>query len=216
MLSWLKFSCNLVSRACAQIAWQMWVRFVSWNPTFCIPESCLTSVYWGVAVVSDVVWMRLIPTRILGLLNRNWWEAREEIQSRLFLGSCCNKGEWEQVTNSLAHLLHKMLRATSLYRVRVEGVSRGQAGGWLRGFAHPLCGIEFWGHVQFLLLLLTPRVCPWLFRSGSKGFLVFLYPLSIMWPNCACMQLFLVPYGCFVFCCWKSGMSRWQQSRKGS
>lgn len=36
-------------------------------------------------------------------------------------------------------------------------------------------------------------------QKGSKGFLVFLYPLSIMCPNCACMQLFLVLYSlCFV------------------
>ena len=45
-------------------------------------------------------------------------------------------------------------------------------------------------------LVLRPALQKWLL-----GFLVSLYLLSRICPNCTCTQLFLVPYSFFVFCC---------------
>ena len=39
--------------------------------------------------------------------------------------------------------------------------------------------------------------------------------LSIICTNCTYMQLFLVPYDFFVFCCWKSHLPRCKRCSKG-
>ena len=63
--------------------------------------------------------------------NRNWSEARQEIQTRLYWDPCCSRGE--QTTGSLAGSLPEGVRAGSVYGVRVgvcTGVSRrGGLGG---------------------------------------------------------------------------------------
>ena len=79
--------------------------------------------------------------------------------------------------------------------MRVGGCPEVWQERWLRCFAHPLGGID-------MLLLLQPL---W---KKQLGFLVSLCLLSRICLNCACMQLFLVPYSFFVFCCSKRGMSR--------
>ena len=71
--------------------------------------------------------------------------------------------------------------------------------GWLRWFAHPFVMLCAGGMHSTLFLLPTPCFFSWLFRSGIWAFLVFLYFLSIICPNWACTQLFLVPYSFFVF-----------------
>ena len=53
-----------------------------------------------------------------------------------------------------------------------------------------------------LLLLWTPCFCSRLFRvAAGFSFLVFLYLVVHICPNCMYTQLFLVPYSFFVFCC---------------
>ena len=54
----------------------------------------------------------------------------------------------------------------------------------------------------------VPCFCFRIFKSGSWVFLVSLNLLSRICPNCACMQLFLVPYSFFELCCLKRGVSR--------
>ena len=136
-------------------------------------------------------------------INRNWPEARQEMQARLYWGPCCSRGEREQVTVSLARSPRRG-RAGSLYGVRV-GVCPGVE---LRWFAHPFGGAVRRGHAQY------PAFAPntlFLLRALQKwqlGFLVFCIFLSIICLNCACRQLFLVPYSFFVFCCWRRGLSR--------
>ena len=53
------------------------------------------------------------------LINRKWYEARQEIQARLYWGPCCSSGEWDQVTGSLTCLLHDVGQADSLCGVKV-------------------------------------------------------------------------------------------------
>ena len=81
--------------------------------------------------------------------------------------------------------------------------------GWLRCSAHPSGGVVCRGHALY------PAFAP-----GSSemavGFFGLLYLLSRICPNCACRQLFLVPYSFLVFCCWRRGVSRCQHCSKGS
>ena len=80
--------------------------------------------------------------------------------------------------------------------------------GWLRWSACPFGSTECRGHASYpafapntLFLLLAPE-------KWQLVFLVFLYLSSIICPNYACIQLFLVPYSFFVFCCLRRCLSR--------
>jgi len=86
------------------------------------------------------------------------------------------------------------------------GVELGR--GWLRHFAHPSGGVECRGMLRTLLLLLTPSFCSWLFRSGSRGFLVSVSFVQNFPQPLACTWLFLTPYNFFLFCCSRSGVYR--------
>ena len=71
----------------------------------------------------------------------------------------------------------------------------------LRWFAHLLGGVESRGHSQYSVFV----------PSSSEvvvGFCFFFILLSRICPICACMQLFLVPYNFFVFCCSRRRLSR--------
>ena len=88
-----------------------------------------------------------------------------------------------------------------LYAVRVGVCPRVELEGWLRCFAHPSGGVVCRGHAQYRafapnVLFLVQALQRWQLR-----FLVFCIFLSIICPNCACTQLFFVPYSFFVFCC---------------
>ena len=56
-----------------------------------------------------------------------------------------------------------------------------------------------------LFFLPIPSFCFQLFKNGSRDFCTFWSRIS---PNCACTQLYLVPYSSFVFCRWKRDVSR--------
>ena len=56
--------------------------------------------------------------------DRNWLEARQEIQARFYWGPCCSSRKGEQVAISLAHPLPKAGWTCSLYGVRIGYVSR--------------------------------------------------------------------------------------------
>ena len=65
-------------------------------------------------------------------------------------------------------------------------------------------------------LFLTPWFYCWLFRSRLGLFGLFCILLSLIWLNCACTQLFSVPYSYFVFCCWRRCLSRCKPCSKVS
>ena len=54
-----------------------------------------------------------------------------------------------------------------------------------------------------ITLLLLPVLQKW-----QLNFFVFCILLSIICPNCACTQLFSVPYSFFAFCCLRRCLSR--------
>ena len=88
--------------------------------------------------------------------------------------------------------------SVSLYGVRVRmcpGVGLGRLG-VLPTSLVVLCAR---GLCSTLFLPLTPYFCSGLFRSGSWVFWSLCIFLSIICPNCTCIQLFLVPYSFFVF-----------------
>ena len=85
-------------------------------------------------------------------------------------------------------------------------VARGQVEGWLRYFAHPLDSGACRGHVQY------PAFAPGSSKVAVGGFGLF---WSRICPNYTWMQLFLVPYSFFVFCCWRRGVSRCKHCSKG-
>ena len=85
----------------------------------------------------------------LSPISGNALEARQEIQPRLYWGTCCSRVEREQTTGSLAGSLPEGGGACSLHGVRV-GVCPGVGWeGWLRCFAHPLGGVVCRGHAQY-------------------------------------------------------------------
>ena len=70
-------------------------------------------------------------------------------------------------------------------------------GVWARGAAQCSAhsgSVECGGILSTLLLLQA-------LQKRQLGFLVSLYLLSRICPNCPCMQLFLVPCNLFTFCC---------------
>ena len=62
-------------------------------------------------------------------INRNWSEARQEIQARFYWGPCCNNGEWEPTTCSPACSLPEGGVSWLLIWCEGRGVSRGCARG---------------------------------------------------------------------------------------
>ena len=80
-------------------------------------------------------------------ININSLQARQEIQARLYWGSCCSSGEWEQEIPLLASLLSG---ACSLYGVSV-GVCPGFGiEGMHRRFANLSGGVVCRGYDQYL------------------------------------------------------------------
>ena len=63
------------------------------------------------------------------------------------------------------------------------------------------------GHVQYPALLPTPCFCSRLLKSGRWVFSLFVSFRSKICPYWARMQLFLVLYSFFVFCCSRRGVS---------
>ena len=108
-------------------------------------------------------------------LNRNWLEARQDIQVRLYGGFCTScRREWKQVTGFL-HPTPGWEQVEVCPGIRLEG--------WLRQFALPLGG----GMCSTLILLLTPSFCSQLFRNDCWVFLSFLYLLAQNLPQ-LCMH----------------------------
>ena len=138
-------------------------------------------------------------------INRNWLEARQESQVRLYWGLCCSRGKWEQTTDSLACLLP--VRGASLFLIQnksssIRGVFKGQG---LRWFAYPLGGVVCKG----VIFLPTPCYCSRLFKSVAIRFFrlfVSFGPQFIL----MCTQLFLVPYSFFVFCGLRRCVSKYE------
>ena len=87
----------------------------------------------------------------------------------------------------------------------------------LRQFAYSFGGVERRGQkCNTLFLLPTSCFCSWLFRNGSWVFWPFCILLCIICPNCACLQLVLVRYSFFLFCCQRRHLSRCRYYSKGS
>ena len=136
-----------------------------------------------------------LPSPIIG----NWLEARQEIQAGLH-GALLRQRKREQ--KQLPLFTGPRGRcAGSFHGVRLEACPGVRLEGWLRWFAHPL-------GTRSLLLLHTPWLCSRLFGGSSWASLVFSCLLSRICLNCACMQLFLVPYSFFVFCCLRRCLPR--------
>ena len=123
----------------------------------------------------------------LSPINRNWSEARLEIQTWLHWSSCYSIGEPKQVTGYLAH---SWTREGGELPYTGWGLGVSRAVEWLKCFAHPfviLCA----GGMHSPLLLHLPS---WqLFRSGSWAFWSFCIVLPVFCSNCACMQLLSLP-----------------------
>ena len=108
----------------------------------------------------------MLPTRVVGLLSRNWHETRQEIQARLYWDSYCRGGSKNKC--SLAHSLCGGWRGGSLYEVRIEAHPGVRPKGWRRWSAHPLRGAMCRGAcVALAFAASVPAVL--------VGFLVFLY-----------------------------------------
>ena len=74
--------------------------------------------------------------------------------------------------------------------------------------AHPLRGVECRVHEQYPAFLRHPVFALGSSKVAVRFFGLFVSLGSRMCPNCACTQLFLVPYSFLVFCCLGRGVSR--------
>ena len=155
-------------------------------------------------------WANMITTSSwVSPINRNWLEARQEIQAMLYRGPCFSRKQNKQQVP----LLIPQGGVSSFPKIWVRaGVSPGvELEGWLRWFVRPFVVLSAERHIQYPALgSHTQYFCSRLFRNGSwLGFFFFLY---IFWsricPNCTCTQLFLVPDNFFVSCRSRRGVSR--------
>ena len=114
-----------------------------------------------------------------------------------------------RTSNRFPCSLSKEGQTGSLYGVRVGVRPWVRLEGWLRCFAHSFGGVEYRGMHSTLLLLPALQI-------QQLGFVSLCILLSIICPNCACTQLFLVPYNFFVFCCSRRHLSRCKHCSKRS
>ena len=112
-------------------------------------------------------------------INRNWLEARQEIYSKLYWGSCGCRREQNQVTASSAHS-PKGWWAGSIYGVRVQMYTRVRPEVWLRCFSHFLSDVECRENAEYpaivpntLFLLPAPQKCKLVFFFGLFCFFFF-------------------------------------------
>ena len=97
-------------------------------------------------------------------------------------------------------------RASSLNKVKVGVDWWVGPEGQLRWSAHPLSGtVCRCVYTQHPVLLPAPQL----------DFGLFISFVSLIWPNCACRQLLLVPYSFFVFYCSRRRLSRSKHCSKG-
>ena len=90
---------------------------------------------------------------------------------------------------------------------------------WLRCSAPvPLWCSVCRGHAQYPAFAPDTQFLLWALQKWQIG--VFFWSFWIFWsricPNCACIQLFLVPYSFFVFGCLRRNLSRCKHCSKGS
>ena len=111
-------------------------------------------------------------------INRNWWEARKEIQARLYKCPCSlsEEGNW--------------------FLKRDEGSGRLVA--LIGGVASVACPPPWWCCVQGSHAV--SGFCSLRFRNGS-WFVALLYLWFIIAPTAVSVQLFLVPCSFLVLCC---------------
>ena len=88
---------------------------------------------------------------------------------------------------------------------------RAQQAGSFKWSAHPSGGVACRAHAQYLALVLNPLFLSLGLQKWQLSFLVSYYLLSRNCPNCACMQLLLVPYSCLIICCSRRGISLQQR-----
>ena len=141
----------------------------------------------------------------LSLANINWQEARQDTRTRLSWGPGCSRVKRKPAMRSFAHLLPEAGQAGSLYRGR-EGQVQGSGLGGLPTPSMALCA----GACVVPAFALDTVFC----SDSSEGALVpfsFFALLSVICPHCTCRLLFLAPYNFFVFCCWRSCLSRYQR-----
>ena len=87
------------------------------------------------------------------------------------------------------------------------GEGRGRSRGQTIWVAWVVCPPPWWYWVQGSCTV--PCFFSWHLRSGGWVLVSFkIILLLISCPNCPCMQLFLVPYSFFAFCCWRKHLSR--------
>ena len=113
-----------------------------------------------------------------------------------------------KTSNNFSCLFPKDWVSWFLFGVRVRAGQGVRLEEWPRWFAHPLVVVCARGVSSTLFLLLA--FCKW--QLGVWSFCI----LSIICPNCTCMQLFFSPYSFFVFCCWRRGVSRCKHCSQGS
>ena len=98
-------------------------------------------------------------------------------------GPCCSRRKGEQVNGFPCSLPEPGRQVGSLHRRKV-GVYPGVGpDGWLRWFAHPLSGVVFKGHAQFLAF------SPGSSEVATGGFWVFSYFVVLNLPQlqyCCC------------------------------
>ena len=148
--------------------WELQFLQVLVNTCYCL--------YFFLLLSSSCVWSSIDTEQgsWSSPINRNWLEARQEIQARLYWSPCiiCRR-EREQVTGSLTHSLPGARGAHSIYGVKV-GVCPGVGPeGWLRWFAHPFVVLSAGGHAQYPAFATNTQFLLPALQKWQLGFLSF-------------------------------------------
>ena len=152
----------------------------------------------------------MLLTRVLGLPQSIEIDQRPGKKFRRgFIGAPAAAGGRENKPQ--VPLPAHSLSGASLFLIWGEGrgVSRGRAGGMAQVFCPPLRWCCVQGACAVPCFCSRHRV----FAPGSSKVAVGIFGLFVTFgsricPNCACTQLFLVPYSFFVFCYSRRGVFR--------
>ena len=145
--------------------------------------------------------VQLLLSRVLGHLNQYKLIRGQTRNSGKALLKPLLKQQGVRTNNELPCLLPLWGGwASSLHGSEGRGVSKVLVRGVASVICPPLVTLCAVGHAEYPAFALNPRFCSQLVSSSSWTFLVFLHLLSRICLKCSCTQLFLVPYGFFVYC----------------
>ena len=118
----------------------------------CIQYQKFLITCWEVGQVFDEGWKWLLWECYQGFFLNQWKLIRGQTKNsaKIYWGPCCSRRKQEQVNSFPCSLPEPGQQVGSLHRMKGEVYPGVGPDRWLRWFAHPLSGVVFKGHAQYL------------------------------------------------------------------